>query len=88
MYTVEFYDRIRDTVRQYNFSRPISSQQALDIFNKLGFEIYPYGGVSTTPLDVFDNKDVPMERFDFKLSSYTYIYFDKIENHDYLLRDL
>ena len=87
MYTLEFYDRIRDIERQYNFSNPISPQQALDIFNKLGFEIYPYGAVDTTLSD-FDNKDTPMERFDFKLSIYTYTYFYKIENHDYLLEDL
>ena len=36
----------------------------------------------------YDNKDVPMESFSFSLSSCTYIYFDKIENHDYLLRAL
>ena len=87
MYTLEFYDRIRDTERQYNFSRPISPQQALDIFNKLGFENHPYG-VIDTPLGDFDNKDVPMERFDFKLSSHNYIDFDKTEIHDYLLEDL
>ena len=87
MYTLEFYDRIRDIERQYNFSHPISPQQALDIFNKLGFEIYPYG-YEENPLSDFDNKDVPMESFSFSLSSYIYIYFDKIENHDYLLRDL
>lgn len=87
MYTLEFYDRVRDIERQYHFSHPVSPQQALDIFNKLGFDIY-HKGLVDNPLDEFNDKDVPMERFDFKLSSYTYIYFDKIENHDYLLRDL
>ena len=87
MYTLEFYDRIRDIENQYNFSKPISPQQALDIFNKRGIDIYPYGVVDN-PLDVFENKDVPMERFDFKLSSYNYIDFDKTEIHDYLLEDL
>ena len=87
MYTLEFYDRIRDVERQYHFSQPISPQQALDIFSKIGFEVYPYGVVET-PLAVFDNKDVPMESFDFNLSSYNYIDFDKTEIHDYLLEDL
>ena len=87
MYTLEFYDRIRDIERQYNFSNPISPQQALDVFNKIGLEVHPYTEVKE-PLAVFDNKDVPMESFRFNLSSYTYIYFDKIENHDYLLRAL
>ena len=57
MYTLEFYDRIRDIERQYNFSHPISPQQALDIFNKLGFETHPYCEVRN-PLGDFDNKDV------------------------------
>lgn len=87
MYTLEFYDKIRDIENQYHFSKPISPQQALDIFNKLGFDIYPYGVVDT-PLDEFDNKDIPMESFSFSLSSYNSIYFDKTENHDYLLRAL
>ena len=87
MYTLEFYDRIRDIENQYNFTHHISPQQALDIFNKLGFDIYPYGLVDT-PLDEFDNKDIPMESFSFSLSSYNSIYFDKTEIHDYLLEDL
>ena len=88
MYILEFYnDGIRGTENQYNFSHPISPQQALDIFNEIGFEVYPYGTVDN-PLDMFDNKDVPMERFDFKLSSYNYIDFDETEIHDYLLEDL
>ncbi len=87
MYTLEFYDDVRDIERQYNFSHPISPQQALDIFSKMGFETHPYGEVRN-PLGDFDNKDVPMESFSFRLSSYTFIYFDKIENHDYLLEDL
>ena len=87
MYTLEFYDRIRDIENQYNFTHPISPQQALGIFNKMGFDVYPYGVVET-PLAVFDNKDVPMESFDFNLSSYNYIDFDKTEIHDYLLEDL
>ena len=87
MYTLEFYDSIRDIENQYHFSKPISPQQALDIFNKLGFETHPYSEVRN-PLGDFDNKDVPMESFSFSLSSYNYIDFDKIENHDYLLEDL
>ena len=88
MYTLEFYDRIRDIERQYHFSGPISPQQAFDIFNKQGIDIfYPYGAIDT-PLAVFDNKDVPMENFSFSLSSYNYINFDKTEIHDYLLEGL
>ncbi len=87
MYTLEFYDRIRDTECHYNFSHPISPQQALDIFSKMGFEVYPYG-YEENPLRDFDNKDVPMEGFSFSLSSYNYIDFDKTEIHDYLLEDL
>ena len=87
MYTLEFYDRIRGIENQYNFSHPISPQQALDIFNKIGFEVYPYG-VIDTPLGDFDNKDVPMESFRFSLSSYNYIDFDKTEIYDYLLEEL
>ena len=88
MYTLEFYDRIRDIERQYHFSSPISPQQALDIFNKQGIDIfYPYGAIDT-PLVVFDNKDVPMENFSFSLSSYNYINFDKTEIHDYLLEEI
>ena len=87
MYTLEFYDSIRGVENQYNFSHPISPQQALDVFNKIGFEVHPYGEVRN-PLGDFDNKDVPMERFDFKLSSYNYIDFDKTEIHDYLLEEI
>lgn len=87
MYTVEFYDSIRDVENQYNFSHPISPQQALDIFNKRGIDVYPYAVVDT-PLAVFDNKDVPMESFSFSLSSYNYIDFDKTEIHDYLLEEI
>ena len=87
MYTLEFYDRIRDIENQYHFRNPISPQQALDIFNKRGIEIHPYE-VVVNPLNVFDSKDVPMERFDFKLSSYNYVGFDKVSFDDYLLEDL
>ena len=87
MYTLEFYDRIRDIENQYHFSKPISPQQALDIFNKRGIDVYPYGTVDN-PLDLFDNKDAPMERFDFKLSSYNYIDFDKVSFDDYLLEEI
>ena len=87
MYTLEFYDRIRDIENQYHFSKPISPQQALDIFNKRGIDVYPYGTVDN-PLDLFDSKDVPMESFSFSLSSYNYIDFDKTEIHDYLLEEL
>ena len=39
MYTLEFYDEVRDIEKQYNFTHPISPQQALDIFNERGIEI-------------------------------------------------
>ena len=84
MYTLEFYDKIRDIDRKYNFSKPISPQQALDIFNKLKFEIYPYGKVEN-PLSQFDNKDTPIGNFHFRLSSYNFIDFDKEILDDYLL---
>ena len=87
MYTLEFYDRIRDVENQYHFSKPISPQQAFDIFNQIGFEVHPYGA-TVNPLSVFDNKDVPMESFSFSLSSYNYIDFDKTEIHDYLLEEI
>ena len=88
MYTLEFYDRIRDIENQYHFSHPISPQQALDIFNKRGIDVfYPYSAVDN-PLNMFDNKDAPMESFNFTLSSYNYIDFDKTEIHDYILEDL
>ena len=87
MYTLEFYDSVRDIDRQYNFSLPISPQQALDIFSKMGFEVYPYGKVDT-PLSRFDNKDAPIDCFSFKLSSYDFVYFDKVSFDDYLLDDL
>ena len=87
MYTLEFYDSIRGVENQYNFSHPISPQQALDVFNKIGFEVHPYSEVKD-PLAVFDNKDVPMESFSFSLSSYNYIDFDKTEIHDYLLEEI
>ena len=86
MHTLEFYDKLRDTEWKYNFSHPISPQQALAIFNKLGFDIYPYGVVDT-PLNMFDNKDVPVESFSFRLSSYNYIDFDKVSFDDYLLEE-
>lgn len=87
MYTLEFYDSIRGVENQYNFSHPISPQQALDVFNKIGFEVHPYSEVKD-PLAVFDNKDVPMESFRFNLSSYNYIDFDKTEIYDYLLEEI
>ena len=37
MYTLEIYDDVRDIEWKYNFSHPISPQQALDIFSKMGF---------------------------------------------------
>ena len=86
-YTLEFYDKVRDIEWKYNFSHPISPQQALDIFNKRGIDVYPYGVVDIQ-LAVFDNKDVPMESFSFSLSSYNYIDFDKTEIHDYLLEEI
>ena len=84
MYTLEFYDKIRDIDRKYNFSKPISPQQALDIFHKLKFEIYPYGKVEN-PLSQFDNKDTPIGNFHFRLSSYNFVDFDKEILDDYLL---
>lgn len=87
MYTLEFYDSIRGVENQYNFNHPISPQQALDVFNKIGFEVHPYSEVKD-PLAVFDNKDVPMESFRFNLSSYNYIDFDKTEIYDYLLEEI
>ena len=42
MYTLEFYDRMRDIENQYHFRNPISPQQALGIFNARCIEIYPY----------------------------------------------
>lgn len=87
MYTLEFYDSIRGVENQYNFSHPISPQQALGVFNKIGFEVHPYSEVKD-PLAVFDNKDVPMESFRFNLSSYNYIDFDKTEIYDYLLEEI
>ena len=87
MYTLEFYDSVRDIERQYNFSHPISPQQALDIFNKIGFEVHPYSKVDT-PLSRFDNKDAPIDCFSFKLSSYNFVDFDKVSFDDYLLEGL
>ena len=87
MYTLEFYDRIRDIERQYYFNHPISPQQALDIFNKLRFEIYPYGKIEQ-PLSRFDNKDFPINCFSFQLSSYNFVDFDKVSFDDYLLEGL
>ena len=84
MYTLEFYDKIMDIDRKYNFSKPISPQQALDIFYKLKFEIYPYGKVEN-PLVSFNNKDTPIGCFSFKLSSYNFVDFDKEILDDYLL---
>ena len=87
MYTLEFYDKVRDIENQYNFTNPISPQQALDIFNKIGFDVYPYGAVDT-PLAVFDNKDVPIGNFSFQLSSYNFVNFDKVSFDDYLLEEI
>ena len=43
MYTLEFYDEIRDIEYKYNFSNPISPQQALDTITKayLGLDSVP-----------------------------------------------
>ena len=87
MYTLEFYDEVRDIEKQYNFTHPISPQQALDIFNKMGFEVHPYGEVGQ-PLSNFDNKDAPIGNFSFQLSSYNFVDFDKVSFDDYLLEDL
>ena len=58
MYTLEFYDKIRDIERQYHFSHPpISPQQALDIFSKMGFEVYPYGAEQNPLIQFADKKD-------------------------------
>lgn len=59
----------------------------LDIFNKIGFEVYP--AVIDNPLGDFDNKDVPKWIASrFSLSSYNYIDFDKTEIYDYLLEEI
>ena len=87
MYTLEFYDRIRDIENQYHFSHPISPQQALDIFSKMGFEVYPYGA-EQNPLIQFADKNRKSESFSLMLSNYNYLSFDKTEIHDYLLEDL
>ena len=87
MYTLEFYDGIRDIEYEYNFSNPISPQQALDIFNKMGFEVYHYGKVEQ-PLSRYDNKYAPIDCFSFKQSSYNFVDFDKVSFDDYLLDDL
>ena len=87
MYTLEFYDKIRDIERQYHFSHPISPQQALDIFSKMGFEVYPYGA-EQNPLIQFADKNRKSESFSLMLSNYNYLSFDKTEIHDYLLEDL
>ena len=87
MYTLEFYNKIRDIEWKYNFSHSISPQQALDIFNEIGFEVHPYGVIGT-PLGDFDNKDVPIDCFSFQLSSYNFVDFDKVSFDDYLLDDL
>ena len=55
MYTLEFYDKIRDIEWKYNFSNPISPQQALDIFNKMGFDVYPYTKVEQHYQDMIIN---------------------------------
>ena len=87
MYTLEFYDAVRDIENQYNFTNPISPQQAFDIFNKMGFEVHPYTKVEQ-PLSNFDNKDIPIDCFSFQLSSYNFVDFDKVSFDDYLLEDL
>ena len=87
MYTLEFYDKIMGIDRKYNFSKPISPQQALDIFHKLKFETYPYGKVEN-PLSNFDNKGIPIDCFSFQLSSYNFVDFVKVSFDDYLLEDL
>ena len=66
MYTLEFYDKIRDIEWKYNFSHSISPQQALDIFNKMGFEVYHYGEVEQ-PLSRYDNKYAPIDCFFFSV---------------------
>ena len=87
MYKLEFYDKIRDTDCRYNFSHSISPQQALNIFNKMGFEVYHYGKVEQ-PLSRYDNKYAPIDCFSFQLSSYNFVDFDKVSFDDYLLDDL
>ena len=87
MYTLEFYDKIMDIERQYHFSHPISPQQALGIFSKMGFEVYHYGA-EQNPLIQFADKNRKSESFSLMLSNYNYLSFDKTEIHDYLLEDL
>ena len=85
MYTLEFYDKVRDIDRKYNFSKPISPQQALDIFSKMGFEVYPYGA-EQNPL--IKSANWMSESFSLMLSKYNYLSFDKTEIHDYLLEEI
>ena len=87
MYTLEFYDKIMDIERQYHFSHTISPQQALDIFRKMGFDVYPYGA-EQNPLIKFADKNRKSESFSLMLSNYNYLSFDKTEILDYLLEDL
>ena len=62
--TKDVVDERRDIEYKYNFSNPISPQQALDIFNKMGFEVYPYTKVEQ-PLSRCDNKYAPIDCFSF-----------------------
>ena len=87
MYTLEVYDKIRNIERQYNFSNPISPQQALNVFNRLEFKACKEGKLEN-PLNRFDNKDLLMENFNFRLSKHDFIMFYKEGLGDYLLEDL
>lgn len=86
MYALNIYDKILDQDWYYNFTKPISPQQALDIVNKLEFEIQTYGKLDD-PLYMFVDKNNPCEYFGFRLSNYNYVNFDKLEFSDYLLDD-
>ena len=87
IYILEFYNNDRDWTHQIYFSRPISPKQALKVFNRLGFKASKKDKLEN-PLSNFDNKDTPMESFNFRLSKHDFIMFHKEELGDYLLEDL
>ena len=87
IYILEFYNNDRDWEHQVYFSNPISPQQALKVFNMLGFKACKKDKLEN-PLSNFDNKCSPLESFNFRLSKHDYIMFYKEELGDYLLEDL
>ena len=87
IYILEFYDRDRDWEHRVYFSKRISPQQALNVFNRLEFKACKEGKLEN-PLNRFDNKDLLMENFNFRLSKHDFIMFYKEELGDYLLEYL